>query len=119
MNQEAFMSGMNRLLALKVESRLSTEKLVQVYCIELAEAITPEAWLHAVTLAMQTEAVLPAPSWFLAIAKQHSELERKDSESGDRLEEKTSRESTFSPPVALGNIRKLQALIKTAGNFDF
>lgn len=104
-----FDDGMDRLLALKVESRLSTEGLGDSYCRELGQ-LTLEAWTHCVDLAMSTQTTLPAPSWFLETARKYEEsmveLARTDEEAALRRHY----EAMFPPDVALANIKKLNAL---------
>lgn len=104
-----FEEGIDRLLALKVESRLPTEGLWDSYCRELGQ-LTLEAWTYCVDLAMSTQTTLPAPSWFLENARKYEEsmveLARTDEEAALRRHY----EAMFPPDVALANIKKLNAL---------
>ena len=110
MSSDDFDEGMDRLLALKVDSRLTTELLRDSYCRELGRVLTLEAWTYCVDTAMATQTTLPAPSWFLENARKYEEsmveLARTDEESALRRHY----EATFPPEAVLANIKRLNAL---------
>ena len=111
MNKTEFVAGMDRLLALKVESRLPTDKLIEAYAQTLAK-MTDESWAYAVNLAMDTELTLPAPAWFLAIDRSHSEGARRDAQSIDRQATQNQLEADFPPEQILENMRRLRSLVE-------
>ena len=112
-----FKAGMNRLLALKVESRLTTEMLMASYCQELAN-IDGEAWKYAVDCAMKTETVLPAPAWFLQKVKEYADLQNKSSNEFDRAAAHAKLNEEFSSEQSRINIRRLAQMIRKAGNLN-
>ena len=115
MNKTEFVAGMDRLLALKVESRLPTDKLIEAYAQTLAK-MTAESWAYAVDLAMDTELTLPAPAWFLAIDRSHSEGSRRDAQSIDRQATQDQLDADFSPEQVLENIKRLRLLVEGVEN---
>lgn len=112
MNSVDFRVGMNRLFALRVESRLPTDELRECYCRELSRVVSSAAWTHCVDEAMSTQTILPAPAWFLQCAKKFEEAEAQ-SVINDRLKtERSKLKDDFPPELTKRNISRLQDLLK-------
>ena len=112
MNEVQFKAGMNRLFALRVESRLSTKELQECYCSELSRLVSSEAWTHCVDEAMSTQTILPAPAWFLQCAKKFEEAEAQRVMNDRFKDEQSKLKDDFPPELTKQNISRLQDLMK-------
>ena len=108
---------MTRLLALRVNNRLSTDALIDSYCQELAN-VDSDGWKYAVDCAMQTETDLPAPSWLLKKVNEYKNLQSKVSEESERAKKQKKLNADFSPEQSKKNIERLAELMRTMGNFN-